>query len=113
MDRAYIDFSWLWSIDQASAFFVSRLKKSINWNRIVSHKLDKSIGLRCDQEILLTSNRLKQLYPKRVRRVSFRDEEKGTRVSNEQLHPVGRNNSRALQGALGNRIVFQMDKAKS
>ncbi len=77
MDRAYIDFSWLWSIDQAGAFFVSRLKKSINWNRIVSHKVDKSIGLRCDQEILLTSNRLKPIYPKRIRRVSLRDEEKG------------------------------------
>ncbi len=77
MDRAYIDFSWLWSIDQAEAFFVSRLKKSINWNRIVSHKVDKSVGLRCDQEILLTSKRLKRLYPKRLRRVSFRDEEKG------------------------------------
>ena len=77
MDRAYIDFSWLWSIDQAGAFFVSRLKKSINWNRVISHKVDKSIGLRCDQEILLTSKRLKPLYPKRIRRVSFRDEEKG------------------------------------
>jgi DDE family transposase/uncharacterized protein DUF4372 len=77
MDRAYIDFSWLWSINQAGAFFVSRLKKSINWNRIISHKVDKSIGLRCDQEILLTSKRLKPLYPKRVRRISFRDEKKG------------------------------------
>ncbi len=77
MDRAYIDFSWLQSIEQAGAFFVSRLKKSINWNRILSHKVDKSVGLRSDQEIILTSNRLKKLYPKRLRKVSFRDEEKG------------------------------------
>lgn len=77
MDRAYIDFSWLWSIDQAGAFYVSRLKKSIKWNRIISHKVDKSIGLRCDQEILLSSKRLKPLYPNRIRRISFRDEQKG------------------------------------
>ncbi|MCP4753723.1 MAG: IS4 family transposase, partial [Proteobacteria bacterium] len=67
VDRAYTDFSWLWSIDQAGAFFVSRLKTSIKWNRILSHKVDKSVGLRSDQEIILTSKRLKRLYPKRLR----------------------------------------------
>ncbi len=76
VDRAYTDFSWLWSVDQAGAFFVSRLKTSINWNRILSHKVDKSVGLRSDQEIIVTSKRLKRLYPKRLRRASFRDEAK-------------------------------------
>lgn len=74
VDRGYVDFSWLWSIHQRNAFFVSRLKKSIKWTRVVSHSVDKSLGLRCDQEILLSSDRLKNLYPLRLRRVSFRDE---------------------------------------
>lgn len=74
VDRGYVDFDWLWSIHQTSAFFVTRLKKSIRWTRVVSHKVDKSLGLRCDQEILLGSNRLKSLYPQRLRRINFRDE---------------------------------------
>jgi hypothetical protein len=74
VDRGYIDFSWLSSIHLAGAFFVTRLKKSIKWNRVISHPVDKSLGLRCDQEIILTSNRLKKLFPRRIRRISFRDD---------------------------------------
>lgn len=74
VDRGYVDFAWLWFIEQSGAFFVTRLKKSIKWTRVVSHPVDKALGLRCDQEILLASNRLKKLYPNRVRRISFRDE---------------------------------------
>jgi hypothetical protein len=74
VDRGYVDFRWLSSIHRAGAFFVTRLKTSIKWSRILSHPVDRSLGLRCDQEILLSSNRLKELYPERLRRVSFRDE---------------------------------------
>jgi len=77
VDRAYVDFSWLWSIHQRAAFFVTRLKRSIKWTRILSHAVDKSLGLRSDQEILLASKKSKSLYPKRIRRVSFRDETQG------------------------------------
>jgi transposase len=74
VDRGYVDFSWLWSIQQSCAFFVTRLKTSIKWTRVISHPVDKSLGLRCDQEILLSTKRLQELYPIRLRRVSFRDE---------------------------------------
>ncbi len=74
VDRAYIDFDWLRSIDETDAFFVTRLKRSIRWTRVVSHPVDKSLGLRSDQEILLFSKQSKTKYPKRLRRVSFRDE---------------------------------------
>lgn len=77
VDRGYIDFDWLWSVHQQDAFFVSRLKKSIKWTRIISKPVDKSVGLRCDQEILLSSKRFKPIYPKRLRRISFRDEAHG------------------------------------
>ena len=76
VDRAYIDFDWLWSIEQKRAFFVSRLKRSIKWTRIVSHPVDKSLGLRSDQEILLFSKKSRAKYPKRMRKISFRDETK-------------------------------------
>ena len=74
VDRAYIDFEWLRGIDETDAFFVTRLKKSIRWTRVISHPVNKSFGLRSDQEILLFSKQSKAKYPKRLRRVSFRDE---------------------------------------
>ena len=74
VDRGYVDFAWLWSVHQTGAFFVTRLKKSLNWTRVVSHPVDKYIGLRCGHEVLLSSLRLKNLYPNRLRRISFRDE---------------------------------------
>jgi IS4 transposase len=74
VDRAYVDFAWLWSINQSKAYFVTRLKKSIKWTRVISHPVDKSVGLRSDQEILLFSKNTKSKYPKRLRRISFRDE---------------------------------------
>lgn len=75
VDRGYVDFSWLWSIDQSGAYFVTRLKNNIKCSRIVSHPVNKSLGLRSDQEIKPKSERLRKLYPKRLRRVAFRDEE--------------------------------------
>jgi hypothetical protein len=77
VDRAYVDFSWLWAIHQTAAFFVTRLKRSIKWTRVLSHPVDKSLGLRSDQEILLASKKSKGLYPNRLRRISFRDETQG------------------------------------
>lgn len=73
IDRGYIDFAWLFRIHKQKAFFVTRLKDNIKWVRVISHSVDKKLGLICDQEILLTSKNLKELYPERLRRVSFRD----------------------------------------
>lgn len=75
VDRAYVDFSWLWSIEETKAFFVTRLKTSIKWTRVISRPVDKTLGVRSDQDILLFSKQTKEKYPKRLRRVTFRDEE--------------------------------------
>ena len=77
VDRGYVDFSWLWSIEWGGAYFVTRLKKNIKYSRIISRPVNKNLGLRSDQEIKIKSERLRKLYPKRLRRVTFRDEEKG------------------------------------
>jgi IS4 transposase len=76
VDRGYVDFSWLWSIEQTKAFFVTRLKTSIKWTRVISRPVDKSLGIRSDQDILLFSKQTKKKYPKRLRRVTFRDEDR-------------------------------------
>jgi hypothetical protein len=76
VDRAYVDFAWLWSIEQTKAFFVTRLKTSIKWTRVISRPVDKTLGIRSDQDILLFSKQTKEKYPKRLRRVTFRDEDR-------------------------------------
>jgi hypothetical protein len=76
VDRGYVDFAWLWSIEETKAFFVTRLKTSIKWTRVISRPVDKSLGVRSDQDILLFSQKTKSKYPNRLRRVTFRDEEK-------------------------------------
>ena len=74
MDRGYVDFSWLMKFNHAKSFFVTRLKTNINYCRILSYSSDKSVGIKSDQEIKLVSDRLKERYPLKLRRVSFHDD---------------------------------------
>jgi IS4 transposase len=74
MDRAYIDFLRLYILHFYSAFFVTRAKKNLQYQRIYSHPVDKSTGLRCDQTIRLTGPKSSQYYPEKLRRISYFDE---------------------------------------
>ena len=76
MDRGYLDFVRLFRIDKGSAFFVVRNKHHVRFRVVASRPVDKSIGLRCDQTIRLTSNWSIKSYPKPLRRIRFYDPEK-------------------------------------
>lgn len=76
MDRGYLDFRRLYRINQGHAFFVTRLKSNTKSERIYSHPVDKSTGLRCDQTIKLTSPDSLKDYPDHLRRVVYFDQEK-------------------------------------
>ena len=54
MDRAYLDFKRLHDLHQSLCFFVLRTKTNTKYRRTVSHKVDRSTGLICDQTIKLT-----------------------------------------------------------
>jgi len=75
MDRAYLDFERLYLFTLASAFFVIRAKSNLKYRRLYSHPIDKSIGLRCDQTIVLTGFYSSQHYPDKLRRIKFHDPE--------------------------------------
>lgn len=75
MDRAYCDFERLDRIERADAFFVVRAKKNLDFTRIYSHPVDKSTGLQCDQTIRLNGPRSQKRYPRKLRRVRYRDPE--------------------------------------
>ena len=77
MDRGYVDFARLYRLHQGLAFFVTRAKKNMKFEVVKSHDVDKSTGLICDQTIRLTSRKGRKHYPQTLRRVKYRDPERG------------------------------------
>jgi hypothetical protein len=75
MDRGYLDFSRLYQLAQACAYFVIRAKSNLQCRRVYSHPVDKSSGLRCDQTIVLTGFYTAQHYPDKLRRIKYYDAE--------------------------------------
>jgi len=75
MDRGYTDWTRLYQLHQAGAFFVIRAKSNLAFHRVYSHQVDKSTGLRCDQTIKLRNHYASKDYPIQLRRVKFYDKE--------------------------------------
>jgi len=80
MDRGYIDFTRLFKIHESGAFFVVRAKKDFTFRRLYSNKIDKAIGLRCDQIIKLFHHQSIKKYPDQLRRVKYFDKETNKRL---------------------------------
>ena len=81
MDRGYLDFKRLYTLNQFRAFFVIRSKINTKFRRLYSRVVDKSIGLRCDQTIVLTGRDSATGYPEKLRRVKYYDDEIDKRFS--------------------------------
>lgn len=75
MDRGYVDFARLYTLQQASAFFVTRCKRNFQFKRRYSHPVDKSTGLRSDQTIITTGVDTAKDYPIPLRRIRYCDPE--------------------------------------
>ncbi|MEW5945635.1 MAG: IS4 family transposase [bacterium] len=75
MDRGYLDFARLHTIQLSSAFFITRSKKNFRFKRRYSHPVDKSTGLRCDQTIILKGFYARKDYPEALRRICYFDAE--------------------------------------
>jgi transposase len=73
MDRGYIDFTRLYTINLFPAFFVIRAKSNLQYSRLYSQEVDKTSGLRADQRIVLTGKKSRTAYPDVLRRVSYVD----------------------------------------
>ena len=77
IDRGYLDFARLHRLHKAGAFFVTRLKAGIRFYVVESRPIDKTVGLRCDQTIKLSSRKGRRDYPDPLRRISYIDPENG------------------------------------
>lgn len=75
MDKAYIDFERLNNLDKHNAFFITRAKNNLAFRRLHSNKINKNENILCDQTIKLTGPVSSKLYPGKLRRIKFYDEE--------------------------------------
>jgi hypothetical protein len=73
MDRGFLDFERLYRFHQAGSFFVTRAKSNTRLQRRYSHRVDRSIGLLCDQTVFLTGQYTPRTYQAPLRRIRFRD----------------------------------------
>jgi hypothetical protein len=77
MDRGYVDFERLYAFVLALAFFVTRTKSRIQFNRLESRPVDMGTGVRSDQVVWLRNPASIRRYPDKLRRVHYVDPETG------------------------------------
>jgi Domain of unknown function (DUF4372)/Transposase DDE domain len=77
MDRGYLDFTRLYRMHQAGAFFVTRSKRGMDARRVYSAAIDRATGVICDQSIALNGFYACRNYPEQLRRIRFKDPESG------------------------------------
>jgi len=81
LDRGYLDFARLFALAEHSAFFITRTKRNINYRRLYSRPVDKSVGLRCDQTVALVHYYAHRHYPDNLRLIKYVDPETAKRLS--------------------------------
>ena len=91
MDRGYVDFTRLYAMHQAGAFFVTRAKQGMDARRVYSSPAQRSTGVICDQRVMLNGFYSAKAYPEHLRRVRFKDPESGRTLvflTNNTILPV-------------------------
>ena len=73
MDKGYVDFKRLYTIHQASAFWITRAKDNFSYTRQYSKTVDKEVGIICDQIGVLKRESAYQNYPEKIRRIKYYD----------------------------------------
>ena len=80
MDRAYVNFRRLYTFTQSLAFFLTRAKTNLDYQRRSYRRVNKSTGLRSDQTIILKGPKSSKQYPDPLRRISYWDSETHRRL---------------------------------
>jgi transposase len=70
-DKGYTDFARLYRFTRQMAFFVTRAKSDLDYDRRGRRHVDKDTGLRSDQTIVLCGPKSSQRYPAPLRRISY------------------------------------------
>jgi len=75
VDRAYIDYKWLYSLTKSKAYFVTRAKKNMQYEIIGQHEVITKKGVLFDHTVRLTGYYQKRFYPEPLRLVGSYDKE--------------------------------------
>jgi len=75
-DRAYIDFAWLYALNQRRNYLVTRLKSNIKYRVIERRCVVKNKGVTSDQTIILTGTKAGGC-PIPLRRIGYKDPNTG------------------------------------
>lgn len=76
VDKAYIDYKWLNSLDEKRVWFVTRAKRNIDYAVTGQHQVTAK-GVLSDRAIRLKGPRTQKLYPRELRLIEFYDEKTG------------------------------------
>jgi hypothetical protein len=71
MNQGCLDFSRLYKIHQASAFFVTRAKINFSRKHFYSQPIDKTTDVQCDQIVTLKGYHAKKDYPGKLRSILY------------------------------------------
>lgn len=74
IDRAYIDYNWLNSLNNNRIWFVTRAKSNIDYTVVGQHPV-KAKGVVSDSIICLSGVKTKELYAKELRLIEYYEEE--------------------------------------
>ena len=77
IDKAYIDYQWLYSLNRRGVFFVTRVKDNMDYEVTGQHKPIKNKAVFRDDLVRLTGYYSKQKYPGRMRIVGYIDSDTG------------------------------------
>ena len=75
IDKAYIDFQWLYGLKQQGVYFVTRAKENLKCRVIGQHQVNTGQGVIADEEIMLTGFYSQEKYPEKLRLVTYYDKE--------------------------------------
>lgn len=77
IDRAYIDYAWLYRLHRQGVWFVTRLKTNACYEVVEDREITAPGLVLADQVIRFTSDHGCTAYPEPLRRVHYRDPETG------------------------------------
>lgn len=75
VDRAYIDYKWLYSLEKSRVSFVTRVKSNMKCRVTGQHTVKKKKDILFDRHVVLTNYYQSRYYPEALRLVGFKDPE--------------------------------------
>ena len=80
IDRAYLDFNWMYSLTLGKLFFVTRAKSNMRYEIVGQQPVHPKKGVVQDTLVRLAGHKQKESYPKNLRLVTYWDPEKNEEI---------------------------------